>query len=80
VRWSGLWDAQILLLNARDATVGDPVAERRVALGARAREKEVEITVTENGGGISAEVLSRLFEPFFTMKPVGQGAGLGLAI
>ena len=37
-------------------------------------------TVRDTGGGISADVVSRIFEPFYTTKEVGQGTGLGLAI
>ncbi len=39
----------------------------------------VELSVTDNGPGISAEVLDRIFEPFFSTKEVGQGSGMGLA-
>lgn len=39
----------------------------------------IRVTVTDTGEGIPAENLSRIYEPFFTTKPVGQGAGLGLA-
>ena len=37
-------------------------------------------TVRDTGGGFAPEVLSRIFEPFYTTKEVGKGTGLGLAI
>jgi signal transduction histidine kinase len=37
----------------------------------------VAIIVSDNGIGVPAEVRAKVFEPFFTIKPVGQGAGLG---
>lgn len=37
------------------------------------------LSFTDNGCGMSEEVLSHIFEPFYTTKPVGQGTGLGLA-
>ena len=38
------------------------------------------ITFTDNGEGMTDEVKQRLFEHFFTTKPIGQGTGLGLGI
>ena len=40
----------------------------------------VEITIRDNGIGISPEVKEKMFNPFFTTKPAGEGTGLGLSI
>ena len=40
----------------------------------------VEIRVRDNGTGIAPEQRDKLFQPFFTTKPVGEGTGLGLSI
>lgn len=38
----------------------------------------LEVSVSDNGGGISDKIMQKLFEPFFTTKPEGKGTGLGL--
>jgi two-component system NtrC family sensor kinase len=65
-----------LLDNARRA-VGP---EGRLRLSLRRVAGSVVLSVEDNGRGMSAEVLKRAVDPFFTTRAVGEGSGLGLAI
>ena len=46
----------------------------------RPNEQVVEIRVSDNGTGIPEAVRSKIFQPFFTTKPAGEGTGLGLSL
>jgi two-component system NtrC family sensor kinase len=66
-----------LLLNAVDA-IDDQPGEVRVTTGRQGNE--VRVTVADNGHGIPAGRISRIFEPFYTTKEPGRGTGLGLSV
>jgi signal transduction histidine kinase len=52
----------------------------KVILRTQKREKNVAIIVEDNGKGIPESIKDKIFQPFFTTKPTGQGTGLGLSL
>jgi two-component system NtrC family sensor kinase len=66
-----------LLQNAMDATEGQ--AERKLRLSASLSHERIQIEVQDNGCGIPREIASKVFTPFYTTKPRGQGTGIGLS-
>ncbi len=51
-----------------------------VVVSTKKLEDKIEISVKDNGMGIPKKVLDKIFHPFFTTKPSGQGTGLGLSL
>ncbi|HPN59146.1 MAG TPA: ATP-binding protein, partial [Chitinophagaceae bacterium] len=51
-----------------------------VEVSTKKEGKNVFISVKDNGNGVHAKVLDKIFQPFFTTKPTGQGTGLGLSL
>ncbi len=54
--------------------------EPTVTITTKKENDRVEITVADNGNGIPEKILDKIFQPFFTTKPTGQGTGLGLSL
>ena len=54
--------------------------EPTVSVSTKKNNGKVEIKIKDNGNGIPQKVLDKIFQPFFTTKPTGQGTGLGLSL
>lgn len=54
--------------------------EPTVSVSTKKVDDKILILVTDNGNGIPQKVLDKIFQPFFTTKPTGQGTGLGLSL
>jgi len=65
-----------LTLETANVSLDDAYARENIDVAAG---QYVMIAVTDNGEGMSPEVIGRAFEPFYTTKPLGEGTGLGLS-
>jgi len=66
-----------ILINARDAFDTHPAEHPRIRIAVGAGNGRAVVTVTDNAGGIPAEFLENIFDPYFSTKGV-QGTGIGL--
>jgi len=64
-----------LFLNARDAMPGGGTLRVATSNG-----EGVSVVISDTGSGIAQEHIQRIYDPFFTTKPIGQGTGLGLSM
>ena len=64
----------------RKAKIGFDEYEPTLSVATKNLGNSVEITIRDNGGGIPPEVREKMFNPFFTTKPPGEGTGLGLSL
>ncbi|NQZ10670.1 MAG: GHKL domain-containing protein [Algicola sp.] len=73
-----------LINNAVDAIerkgLSSPSEEGQIVVGCQTIDNRIVITIKDNGCGIIEADKSKLFEPFYTTKDIGQGTGLGLSI
>jgi two-component system, NtrC family, sensor kinase len=54
--------------------------EPTVSVATKKVDNKIAITVKDNGNGIPQKIVDKIFQPFFTTKPTGQGTGLGLSL
>jgi signal transduction histidine kinase len=57
-----------------------PDYKPHVIVKTRKQGNKAEILVADNGNGIPQKIVDKIFQPFFTTKPAGQGTGLGLSL
>jgi signal transduction histidine kinase len=58
----------------------DAAYEPTVTIQTKQLDKFIELSVQDNGTGVPQKVVEKIFQPFFTTKPTGQGTGLGLSM
>jgi len=58
----------------------EPGYQPMVEVTTRKEARDIKIEVTDNGLGIPEKIRDKIFQPFFTTKPTGQGTGLGLSL
>ena len=57
-----------------------PVTWLQARVAAAKTSKGISISIRDNGNGVPQKVIDKIFQPFFTTKPVGEGTGLGLSM
>lgn len=69
-----------LVTNAIDAHEGKPYGSIHISTTLAENTRGVMVSVKDTGSGVPHESMEKIFDPFFTSKPVGKGTGLGLSI
>jgi len=81
--WADPFQLQQVILNLvgnAEQALAEWLGPRRIRVSTRHEDGNIVVSVSDTGPGVTDEERDRIFNPFFTTKPVGQGTGLGLSI
>ena len=81
--WADPFQLQQVILNLvgnAEQALAEWLGPRRIRVSTRHEDGSIVVSVSDTGPGVTDEERDRIFNPFFTTKPVGQGTGLGLSI
>ena len=67
-----------ILNNSKDILMQKDIKDKWVKIDLVKQDNEVSVIIEDNGGGIPKDILSKIFDPYFTTKHKSQGTGLGL--
>jgi len=67
-----------ILVNARDAFIEREIVDARVTITIRTEDGCAVVTIADNAGGVPEEIITKVFDPYFTTKGPQQGTGVGL--
>jgi signal transduction histidine kinase len=74
-----LFNNAFFTVSEKKKAAGDPY-KPIVTVCTKKVDSKIEIHVKDNGTGISQKIIDKIFQPFFTTKPTGEGTGLGLSL
>jgi two-component system NtrC family sensor kinase len=74
-----LYNNAFYAVNEKKQQIGEEY-EPTISVTTKKADNKITITVSDNGNGIPQKVVDKIFQPFFTTKPTGQGTGLGLSL
>ncbi|ANC92059.1 PAS domain-containing sensor histidine kinase [Azospirillum humicireducens] len=75
-----LYTNSFYALRRRQLICGDPQYSPTLKVATQGRSDDAEIRIRDNGIGIPPSLIEKIFTPFFTTKPAGEGTGLGLSL
>ena len=73
-----LYNNAFYAVNEKKKATTSRIMNRQVSLSTKKLENQITISVSDNGNGIPQKIVDKIFQPFFTTKPTGQGTGFRL--